>query len=462
MRDALEVARGHDGQANGLAAGIWFVAGATERIDQDEDRDQGSTSAIRDFDRANVMTIHGFCQRALTEFAFDARIPFGFAVSGDDRSRGGRSRARLLAGSTSPPNPFRFWRSRRADGFRLDALSEWVGAHHAKPSVIRGVTDFVREYASANDARLKAFQAAREAWDEPEQQRRFLDALDTLTWNQNENTDRLEEVRHAFDANDPDLLPLRHAGYFGRQALSTKLSKRRVQELPNIPLYDHFEAVGTSSDKMRELWLPDKRRRVLEDARKSLRHDTWKYRRLSFNALLTELDHALAGEAGAMLAQRLRARYPVALIDEFQDTDRLQARIFETIYPSGGTACSQAAPPKGGLMIVGDPKQSIYRFRGADVFAYLGATAQRLEMRKLSLETQLPIKSRTRGGRQRGVQTRQSLPAPGTDPVRRGASRYAPLRWLANAGPGHWTPKPFQLRLFPGAAGRQAFEQGRY
>ena len=454
IRDALDLARG-SGQANGLAADL-IQRWRNQRIDPEKIVTR-LTSAIRDFDRANVMTIHGFCQRALTEFAFDARIPFGFVVSGDDGSVVAAA-VRDFWRAHIAPEPIPLLEVAQADGFKLDTLSEWVGKHHAKPSVIRGVTDFVREYASANDARLKAFQAAREAWDEPEQQRRFLDALDTLTWNQNENTDRLEEVRHAFDANDPDLLPLRHAGYFGRQALSTKLSKRRVQELPNIPLYDHFEAVGTSSDKMRELWLPDKRRRVLEDARKSLRHDTWKYRRLSFNALLTELDHALAGEAGAMLAQRLRARYPVALIDEFQDTDRLQARIFETIYPSGGTAL-QAAPAKGGLMIVGDPKQSIYRFRGADVFAYLGATAHRRDMRKLSLQTNyrssrallLAVNALFNRGnpflRPEQIKFEQAQA-----PARRSES----LR-IRDQG---MDPNPFQLRLFPGAAGGKSWGKG--
>ena len=89
---------------------------------------------------------------------------------------------------------------------------------------------------------------------------------------------------------------------------------------------------------------------------------------MSFDALLTQLHQAFDGAGGRALAARMRARYPVALIDEFQDTDRLQARIFERIYATGN--------PHGGLIVVGDPKQSIYRFRGADVFAYLDAKTQ--------------------------------------------------------------------------------------
>ena len=86
---------------------------------------------------------------------------------------------------------------------------------------------------------------------------------------------------------------------------------------------------------------------------------------MSFDALLTQLHRALGGAGGDALAARMRTRYPVALIDEFQDTDRLQAQIFERIYATDHRT--------GGLIVVGDPKQSIYRFRGADVFAYLDA-----------------------------------------------------------------------------------------
>ncbi|MCY3819286.1 MAG: exodeoxyribonuclease V subunit beta [Gammaproteobacteria bacterium] len=454
IRDALDLARGN-GQGQGLGAELIRRWG-DQRIDQEEIVTR-LTSAIRDFDRANVMTIHGFCQRALTEFGFDARIPFGLGVTGDDAGDVAAA-VRDFWRTHIAPEPIPLLEVAQAARFELDSVSSWVGRHHAKPSVIRGGADFARRFASANNARRASFQAAREAWGEPEQQERFLDALDTLTWNQNENTGRLDEVRRAFDANDPDLLPLGHAGYFGRRELSTKLSRRRAQELPDIPLYDHFEALGNSTDQICQLWLPDRRRRVLEATRSSLRHDTWKYRHLSFNAMLTELDHALAGEAGETLAQRLRARYPVALIDEFQDTDRLQARIFETIYPSR-EARVQPARAEGGLMIVGDPKQSIYRFRGADVFAYLGATAHRRDMRKLSLQHNY----RSSPTLLRAVNALFDRGNPFLRPEQitfeqvQAAPRGSEHLRIRDQG---MDPKPFQLRLFPGAADGRVWTKG--
>jgi exodeoxyribonuclease V beta subunit len=81
---------------------------------------------------------------------------------------------------------------------------------------------------------------------------------------------------------------------------------------------------------------------------------------VSFDDLLSNLYQALA--ANPWLADALRARYPAALIDEFQDTDPLQFAIFNSIFA-----------PQGPLFLVGDPKQAIYSFRAADLHTYLTA-----------------------------------------------------------------------------------------
>ncbi|SFM29694.1 DNA helicase/exodeoxyribonuclease V, beta subunit [Ectothiorhodospira mobilis] len=89
--------------------------------------------------------------------------------------------------------------------------------------------------------------------------------------------------------------------------------------------------------------------------------------RLGYDDLLTRVRDALDGPAGERLAATLRGRFPVALIDEFQDTDPVQYRIFERVYQV------EAGTPEGGLFLIGDPKQSIYGFRGADIHTYLQA-----------------------------------------------------------------------------------------
>ncbi|MBF7730736.1 exodeoxyribonuclease V subunit beta [Pseudomonas sp. N040] len=99
------------------------------------------------------------------------------------------------------------------------------------------------------------------------------------------------------------------------------------------------------------------------------RFDAEKLRRaeIGFDDLLNRLDAALQGPAAKRLAQTIRTQYPVALIDEFQDTDPLQYRIFQSIYRIEEN-CADS-----GLFLIGDPKQAIYSFRGADIFTYLRA-----------------------------------------------------------------------------------------
>ncbi|UDG79904.1 exodeoxyribonuclease V subunit beta [Candidatus Steffania adelgidicola] len=85
---------------------------------------------------------------------------------------------------------------------------------------------------------------------------------------------------------------------------------------------------------------------------------------LGFDDLLRCLDSTLRSTGGEALAKLLRVRYPMVMIDEFQDTDPQQYRIFHQIYGD---------QPKCGLLLIGDPKQAIYAFRGADIFTYIRA-----------------------------------------------------------------------------------------
>lgn len=87
----------------------------------------------------------------------------------------------------------------------------------------------------------------------------------------------------------------------------------------------------------------------------------------SFDDLLRLFCEALQGAQGDELAEMIRFQYPFAMIDEFQDTDSQQYAIFSKIYRDN--------PEKNtGFIMIGDPKQAIYRFRGADIFTYLKAS----------------------------------------------------------------------------------------
>jgi exodeoxyribonuclease V beta subunit len=91
-----------------------------------------------------------------------------------------------------------------------------------------------------------------------------------------------------------------------------------------------------------------------------------------FSDLLQNLYHALQASDGR-LAQAIRDEFPVALVDEFQDTDPWQYGALRSIY---GQSDDPSAAAKTALIMIGDPKQAIYSFRGADLATYLSARQQ--------------------------------------------------------------------------------------
>ncbi len=90
-------------------------------------------------------------------------------------------------------------------------------------------------------------------------------------------------------------------------------------------------------------------------------------RQFGFADMLDRLKGALEGDNGTALRDRIVAQYPVAMVDEFQDTSSDQYRIFDLLYRVSENARER------GLFLIGDPKQSIYGFRGADIHSYLQA-----------------------------------------------------------------------------------------
>ncbi len=88
---------------------------------------------------------------------------------------------------------------------------------------------------------------------------------------------------------------------------------------------------------------------------------------MGFDDLLVQLNGALHGSGGTQLGAIIREQFPAVLIDEFQDTDPIQYQIFDTTYDIAANNSETA------LVMIGDPKQAIYAFRGADIYTYLEA-----------------------------------------------------------------------------------------
>lgn len=137
-------------------------------------------------------------------------------------------------------------------------------------------------------------------------------------------------------------------------------------EVPQHPGLDAMPGLKVSLDS-----LPTPDAAVLQHAAQwvGARFEEEKRRRaeMGFDDMLLRLDAALQSDGGERLASLIREQFPVALIDEFQDTDPVQYRIFESIYRI------EDNNPECGLFLIGDPKQAIYAFRGADIYTYLRA-----------------------------------------------------------------------------------------
>ena len=153
-------------------------------------------------------------------------------------------------------------------------------------------------------------------------------------------------------------------------AAGAKLKKgQALPEHAALRAIDDWQAAqaGTVNDALRARLLAHAARQIAD----ALAQEKARRAELGFDDLLQQLDRALHRRGGEALAARIRTQFPVALIDEVQDTDPVQYRIFRRIYAQeehGATDDRATA-----LIMIGDPKQAIYAFRGADIRTYLRA-----------------------------------------------------------------------------------------
>lgn len=135
-----------------------------------------------------------------------------------------------------------------------------------------------------------------------------------------------------------------------------------------------FEA-GHAQAKQLDFW-----RLLTDEARVALRTRLQLRHLLTFDELIERVHEVLSQKRPSALADTLAAAWPVALVDEFQDTDAMQFGILDAIYRDdhGGA--------RGRLVMIADPKQAIYRFRGGDINAYGRAVAQVSDSDRLTLD----------------------------------------------------------------------------
>jgi exodeoxyribonuclease V beta subunit len=372
----------------------------------------GLEAALVAFDSAAIHTIHGFCHRVLQSTAFDGQRPL---------------RQTQVASETALRDAFtaclRDTLAVRPDTRAL--LEAWLGAGRRLDDVPRALGEAMRlggrlartydpERPALIDAALAEFSAAMAGMGGVG----LAAALRAGRVHSNTAAAAERRARAMLDVAE------RRRGGCALPLLLDDIDEQAhelADKLAGAAAPD-VARVGAAAAALGRAVVPLQAAVVggfLPKVRERLERDKAERGQFDYGDMLELVWRALCGPRGDELAARLRARYPFALIDEFQDTDDVQWSIFRRIYleaPAGADAW---------LSVVGDPKQAIYGFRGADVHTYLRARRELLAAG--AQETRLDVCYRASPGVV-GAVNRVLADAPFLDPFFSGGIEYAPVR----------------------------------
>lgn len=312
--------------------------------------------ARSDLDRAPVSTIHALCQRIQRDYPLESGAAFADDQLFDEQQLMRECvedfwRRRYLAGEVDPREAELLLR----DG--PEGLLRDLGglANHTDARIeAGGLAELERALAVLHtDASIAELQRLA---DDATLYKRANAAL----------RGRLGEIAQALRDDDEAQLSRSLSDVFEPENLPAQTAAARAGEIADHPLIHALQALRPLLG-MRDILV---RGAVLAAAAQACREEMPRRARqrhvMTFSMLIDAVYQRLCGEqADDVLADRLFDAFPVALIDEFQDTDQRQFAIFERIYRERGT-----------LVMIGDPKQAIYSFRGGDIAAYLRAGEQ--------------------------------------------------------------------------------------
>ena len=325
--------------------------------------------ALSSFDNAAIQTIHGFCGTLLQENAFECGTLFDTELLADQGPLMAEIADDLWRRHFYPADRLFIAHALR-NGFSVGDVTRLIRQALSRYdlTLVPDLEPLLTE--DAKEACLAAFRRASDVWQSArEEVRRLLIESPALNRNAYRTTSIpgwIDEMESFLAGGDPLDLPARldkftsaglHAG-----------AKKGIPS-PSHPFFlacDELKATAEELTRRFEQNLIVLKGEMIRTARRelSIRKERRNFR--SYDDLLVSLHAALRSEGGSILASRVRHRYHAALVDEFQDTDPLQYAIFSRLFAGTG------AP----LFLIGDPKQAIYSFRGADLFAYLDAARQ--------------------------------------------------------------------------------------
>ncbi len=335
--------------------------------------------ALMDFDRAAIYTIHGFCQRVLYENAFETASAFNAELL--------RDQTPILVEVVED-----FWR-RWVCGQAPEFL-QWAQGTLGDPGCLLELAwkstaaEFAvtprRDEPCLRAATLDAFRQRRQelaaCWraGRDDIRRILMNAplngvrFGSLTPGEGGGPSGRERVvRGLVDAMDAtcahessDFPPVAAVLKLSSSHLARATLRRR--QAPSHSVFDACEALHRAAQALAPEMtgqLHYLKSRLLDVVPADLERRKSEKGWVSFDDLLRRLARTLDTGRGEALADAVRRRYQAALVDEFQDTDDLQYAVFSRLFSS----------PHHLLFMIGDPKQAIYGFRGADIFSYLRA-----------------------------------------------------------------------------------------
>ncbi len=329
--------------------------------------------AIRSFDTASIFTIHGFCLRALQDNAFESGSLYDTELVADSSD--------MLQEIVDD-----FWRmtffgdqapllnAALERGYSPASLAAFAGKMLDNPKMLILPDLSARDREAVDRDCRGAFAQVGRHWASSRGEVVELLENDKGLSRSGDNYrhDVLPALYDGMDAFTGADNPYDLFGGFEKFTVSGIIAGTKPKgAAPAHPFFDTCERLATLVEERflllkGELVAFCRERLPLRKREANIRF---------FSDLLNDLYAALKGGTGDDLADRLRDRYRAALIDEFQDTDPVQYEIFRRIYADADTP----------LFLIGDPKQAIYSFRGADIFAYLEAARNIADDRRHTL-----------------------------------------------------------------------------
>lgn len=320
--------------------------------------------AERQMDEAAVFTIHGFCQRMLSLNAFESGMLFEQQLIEDESLLRYQACADFWRRHCYPlPRDiaqvvFETWKGPQALLRDIDRYLQ------GEAPVIKAPPSDDETLASRHEQILARINQIKQQWrDSVDELDGLMEAsgIDRRKFNRGNQGKWIEKISAwAQEETQSYQLP---------DALE-KFSQRFLEErtkaggiTPQHPLFVAIDELLSEPLTLRDLVIT----RALAEIRSAVAEEKRRRGELGFDDMLSRLDAALRSESGDALATAIRTRFPVAMIDEFQDTDPQQYRIFRRIWQH---------QPDTALLLIGDPKQAIYAFRGADIFTYMKARSE--------------------------------------------------------------------------------------